>query len=106
MFDESVFSPLNFENDDHAIFRRTGQELSDGTDNLYLNGTEIDNVSSMKFLGIILDETMSWLPHITCIKSKIEEGIGVICKARKYLNLKAMKSIYYSFSQKRLIYCI
>ena len=97
---------VNITKTNYMIFRRTRQKLPEQIVKLYINGTEIDKVSSAKFLGVILDETMSWLPHISHIKSKIAKGIGVICKARKYLNLKALKSIYYSFVYPHLIYCI
>ena len=33
-------------------------------ENLYINGKIIPQVVEIKFLGVILDENLSWMPHI------------------------------------------
>ena len=40
-----------------------------------------------KFLGVIIDDKLSFSRHISYIKNKISKGMGIIIKARKYLNL-------------------
>ena len=37
-----------------------------------------------KYLGVILDSKMSWVQHITHVKSKASKGIGIMYQARKY----------------------
>ena len=34
-----------------------------------------------KCIGVIIDDTMSWVHHITYIKNKISKGIGIMSKA-------------------------
>ena len=38
---------------------------------LYLQDKLIERVKSTKFLGIILDDKLTWADHITCVKNKI-----------------------------------
>ena len=58
----------------------------------------------MKFLGVILDEHLSWKEHINLVESKISKNIGIMYKA-KYLNINCLKNIYYSFIHSYINYC-
>ena len=60
-------------------------ESADGTINV-LQGKQI-----IKFLGVFLDETMSFNHHISYICTKIAQNNGIISKLRHYLILLQMK---------------
>ena len=47
----------------------------------------------MKFLGILLDESMAWRDHIASIESKVSKNLGILYKARTYLNLNSTKQL-------------
>lgn len=64
---------------------------------LYLNGKPIQRTFASKFLGVILDENLTWKSHIQVVESKISKNIGVIARARKNVNSKAARSLYFSF---------
>jgi len=51
----------------------------------------------MKFLGVLLDENVTWNNHINFIENKISKNIGILYKAKPYLNQICLKYIYYSF---------
>ena len=50
----------------------------------------------IKYLGVLLDETMSFNHHISYICTRIVRNNGIISKLRHYLTLLQMKQIYYS----------
>ena len=56
-------------------------------------------------MGIILDNKLNWINHISYIKNKIAKGMGILLKARKVLNKKVLLLLYYSFVFPYLIYC-
>ena len=58
-----------------------------------------------KFLGVIIDNKLTWKVHINYISGKIARGIGVIIKAQKYLNKDTLLYLYYSFIYPYLTYC-
>ena len=39
---------------------------------LYINGKAIKQVASTKFLGVIIDEDLSWIPHIEYLNKKLK----------------------------------
>ena len=58
----------------------------------------------MKFLGMLLDENMTWRNHIASIESKDSKNLGILYKARTYLNLNSTKQLYFSFIHSYLSY--
>ena len=84
----------------------SGQRVIDVNSNIQINGLNISRVYSAKFLGIIIDHKLNWNEHIHYIKAKLSKSIGIICKAKKYLNNKTLLTLYYSFFQSYLIYGI
>ena len=57
---------------------------SGGTHDLkiLLNGVEIVRVSQTKFLGVYIDENLTWQAHITYLRKKLRSACGVICRIR------------------------
>ena len=60
----------------------------------------------VKFLGVIIDDKLSFSRHVSYNKNTFSKGIGIIIKARKYLNRKSFVDIYYAFVYPYLTYCI
>ena len=54
-------------------------------------------LSRAKFLGIIIDDTLNWGPHIDYVAQKISCGSYAINTVNKYLSVTNLKSLYYSF---------
>ena len=76
------------------------------SNNIKINGTDIDSVESTKYLGVYIDSELNWSKHINFIKGKIAKAIGIICKARTNLNRETLLVLYYSFVYPYLQYCI
>ena len=72
---------------------------------LLIDGEPINGVEKTKFLGILIDNKLTWKQHIADVSCKISHGIGMIIKARQYLNKQGLLSIYYSFIYPFLTYC-
>lgn len=58
-----------------------------------------------KFLGIIIHENLSWKPHISVVCDKVSKVIGVLCKARWYLPLDTLKTLYNALLVPYINYC-
>jgi len=97
---------VNIEKTSYIIFRPKRKALPSDILDLKLDNQQIIKVRFIKFLGVILDETMSWAEQINNIKNKISKGMGIILKARKSLQRNTLLTLYYSFIYPHLIYCI
>ena len=63
---------------------------------LKIDETEIKREHSLKFLGVLIDENLTWKNHIEILENKIAKNIGVLFKASKLLNTRCLKDIYFA----------
>ena len=47
---------------------------------LEFNGQQIEEVSETKFLGVILDNGLTWKSHIRHVRNKVSRGAGILKK--------------------------
>ena len=87
------------------IFRKKKGRILLNND-LIIDNEVIANVNQTKFLGIIIDRYLSFEPHIRYIKGKVSRGIGILCKANKFLNENTCLTPCYSFIHPYFTYCI
>ena len=59
----------------------------------------------VKFLGLFIDEHLTWKPHITYICKKISKSIGIMFRSRFLLSETTKKSLYYTLIYSYLTYC-
>ena len=71
---------------------------------LLINNSEIKREYAIKFLGVMLNENITWKDHIKLIENKISKNIGILYKAKFLLNQKCLKNIYFSFIHSYLNY--
>ena len=70
-----------------------------------IEGNASSEVSQTKFLGVDIDNKLTWKKHIHYIAGNLSRGIGLVAKARKLLNSDALITLYYSFIYPYLCYC-
>ena len=65
--------------------------------NLKISQCAIERVNETIFLGVILDENLTWKPHIAInVARKISKSIGIIYKASFCLPTSSLCTLYYS----------
>ena len=73
--------------------------------NIQIENTKIEVVNETKFLGIILDSNLTWKNHLLYLSTKMAKSIGILSRARKFLNKTTLTQLYYSFLYPYLTYC-
>jgi hypothetical protein len=68
------------------------------------NNKDVVESNSVKFLGMILDSTISWKKHIESLKGKLNKACYVIRKAKKYITTHTLKMLYYAFFHSNITY--
>ena len=67
---------------------------------------KIEQVSTLKFLGVHVDEHLSWTKHAKYLLGKLRCGIDAITKVKSYLNTDTLLILYHSLINSHLQYCI
>ena len=63
---------------------------------------EIEKVPNFNFLGVILDEYLTWKPHIDKLAIKLSRNAGILNKLKNLLPSSIMKTLYFSLSHSYL----
>ena len=50
----------------------------------------------VKYLGILVDSTLTWKPHITQLSKNLSRSVGIFFKIRHYVTPETLKLLYYS----------
>ena len=67
---------------------------------------EIERVTNIKFLGVILSDSLNWTDHMNYILSKINKNIGYFYRARRILEEKELINLFRSFVEPYITYCL
>ena len=71
---------------------------------LKLNGKRLYPTKSVKYLGIKIDENLTWINHINDAAIKVNQTNAMLFKVREFLNIKILKLIYYAIFDCHLNY--
>ena len=62
-------------------------------------------ISHCTFLGIIIDERLSWSYHINYVNEQISKNIGMLSRLRHFMSGTVLKLLYNSLILPYLMYC-
>ena len=96
---------LNLKKTHFIIFRRRRAKVYIHKD-LIVNGVKIDQTNQSKFLGVVIDQNLTFMEHIQYIKGKISRGLGILYKCKHYFDTKTLLTLYHSFIYPYFNYCL
>ena len=70
-----------------------------------INENILEKVKTQKFLGVLFDEKMSWKDHINSVISKLNSCLGATRRARPFLDVSSLLTIFHSLMLSRANYC-
>ena len=77
-----------------------------GLDSIRINDTDIHKVNQTKFLGVIIDDRLSFRPHIENTENKVSKGLYALRTAQNFLPKKHLGLIYHALVAPHLSYGI
>ena len=88
------------------IYHTKRKQIHPQYDNLRINSSVIKRVTHVKYLGVFLDEHLSWDIHITYPCNSLAKYLSVFYNVRMMVPEKLKKQLYYSFVYSRIAYGI
>ena len=74
--------------------------------NLKIDGVNIQEVSTVKYLGVTFDSNLTWKNHVNELCLKLSKTVGIFSKLRYYVNVDILIMLYYSLIYPFLSYGI
>ena len=95
---------INVSKTEFIVFKSPRKSLKDRI-TLKLNGKNIYETKKLRYLGLIMDERMTWKFHVLELKKKLSQITGIIYKLKKLgTPTDTLKSVYYALFQSYLNY--
>ena len=84
--------------------QRLAKQKCDETD-ISLNGQSIKHTDTFKYLGVVLDDTLSFNDHVDYVRTKVSKILGMFSRIRPSLTLEAANRLYKAMVLPVLDYC-
>ena len=96
---------LNVEKTNFVVFHSPAKKVTELVI-LKFGCKKITGASHVKFLSVLLDETLSWRSHLVELSRKLARSVSIFYKLRHYVPLDILISIYYALFYPFLTYGI
>ena len=63
--------------------------------NFRISGQKIEIKHSAKYLGLVIDESLSWKKY-DILRSKLERSVGLLAKLRYYVSTDLLRTVYFA----------
>ena len=97
---------LNYLKTHYLLFDKLLSRSCSTNFNASLNSNDIKRIRSVKYLGIYIDENLTWARHIQHLSLQLARYCGLIYRIRRFLNRKTLCLINYSLIYGRIQYGI
>ena len=97
---------LNGEKTKYMIYSKKNKRMRGNECNLYINGQKLIRVREIKFLGVIINDKLTWDNHKIYIKKKIARNLGILYKCRRIMDRKELLNMYNCFVLPYFLYCL
>ena len=96
---------LNISKTNFVIFHPYNKPLKELI-TIKINKKAITEEKYVKYLGVLIDSSLSWKTHIDNLVKQISRAIGIMYKIRYYVNHTILNNLYYSLIYPYLLYAI
>ena len=96
---------LNVNKSNFIIFKNKNKNYNSEKNKIYINNNLLSNVSSVKFLGVNIDENLCFKNHCQFVSKKVSKSLGIIKKVKPYLKTSTLLTLYYSLIYPHISYC-
>ena len=66
----------------------------------------VNITNTVKYLGILIDDQLSFKSHINFLETNLSRSVGIMAKLSYHLPLNALLTLYHSLVHVRLIYAL
>ena len=96
---------LNANKTELIIFRPKNESITKHL-NVRISGQKIYPVNKAKYLGIYLDEYLTWNFQLIQIKTKLSRSCGLLAKLRYYVKTELLRTVYFAIFDSVLRYAV
>ena len=100
---------INLDKTNYMIFKLNSKDLNTITKNRYhvsINNHILHKVNCVKYLGLLVDDNLTWSDHISKLCKKLRSFIGIFYRKRYAISMQCRRNLYFALIHSSLLYCI
>ena len=97
---------INTDKTKYVLFRTANTKPPPTDLKLTIRSTVLEKVSSVRVLGLTINEHLSWKDHMNVLKTKLRSVLGAVLRVKPYLNKDTMLTLYHSLLMSNVRFCI
>ena len=101
---DANYQHINLKKSKYIHFRSNRQNIISNT--VFYDNFRLEQVPTIKFLGIIISETLVWNEHIKSVTRKLSKITGSLYKIRRCIPKAMLRKVYYALVNSQLMYGI
>ena len=70
---------------------------------LIINYTKTKRENSLKFVGVMIDENLTWKTRVELVENKISKSVGILYKASRFLTFSVQEKLKNSIFEMAII---
>ena len=90
----------------YMIFSKKRKAYGEIESTIKMNNVILEQVKSIKFLGVIVSDNLNWDAHKLHIQQKIQKSLGILYRCRQIMNIEECINMYKTFIVPYLMYCL
>ena len=90
----SKFGQLNHNDKSENLQSNSSSNADNVQLNIILDDVSLDRVNSTKFLGVIIDENLTWKKHVDAISKTISRNAGMLTKLKHFVPENILYTLY------------
>jgi len=94
---------LNYNKTEYMVVTRKKEKCNF---RINIGGHEISQKECIRYLGVMLDDSLTWKQHIAHVSRKLSNGCWALSQIRKYFNSQMVKKVYFALLYPHIQYCI
>ena len=97
---------LSVEKTQFSIFHKGKQKIPEEFNKMRFSNHEIRRVDSAKYLGVILDEKLSWQAHLSSLNTQLVKIASTFKLIARVIPDRCKKQLYFAYAQSKIQYGI
>jgi hypothetical protein len=89
----------------YIIFRNKNKKITNQNLSLKIDDTVIEQVHNTKFLGVIINQNLTWHDHINTVCTKVSKSIGILLRIRNSVPSNILITLYHTLILPYFNYC-
>ena len=96
---------LNVDKTDIILFRSKQKSISKAM-NFRISGQRIKTTHQTKYLGLLLDENLTFTSYLNALKVKLNRANRILSKIRYFVSNNVLKAVYYALFDSHMRYVL